>query len=381
MKERAGRKTLQVDQTEAAVSRVFQLDQARKDAERSAAEASAWIAKMDKGMSDADTDALLAWMRANPRNEAELLEMARMWDKMDALARLSEVFPHAAETGSPPVRGMGRRMAMAASFVVVVAGFVMAALILNPYEDKPPPSLASATAAYETAIGSLSAIELPDGSSITLNTNSRAVVSYGERRRIVRLEQGEMHIDVAQDPTRPLSVIAGGRIVQAVGTAFSVKIDPSQRVEVLVADGRVQVGVHEQGTADIGEVESLDDSDGQWFLVAQGERVVLNANSETVEALEPEEMEVRLSWRNGNLIFRGESLAAAVAEVGRYTPVEFVIEDEDLQQVRVAGLFKSGDVAGFLSSLEANFDIVHRRADDETIRLSAAKSRNTDAPK
>ena len=38
---------------------------------------------------------------------------------------------------------------------------------------------------------------------------------------------------------------------------------------------------------------------------------------------------------------RGESLAAAVAEVGRYTPVEFVIEDENLQQVRVAGLFQS----------------------------------------
>ena len=357
------------------MSRVFQLDHARKDAERAAAEASAWIAKMDKGMSDADADALLAWMRADPRNEAELLEMARMWDKMDALARLSEVFP------LPPVLGMGRRMAMAASFVVVVAGFVMAALTMNPYEGKPRPSLASATAAYETAIGIPSAIELPDGSLITLNTNSRAVVSFGERQRIVKLERGEMHIDVAQDPTRPLSVIAGGRIVQAVGTAFSVKIDASQRVEVVVADGRVQVGVHEQGTADIGRVESRDGFDGQWFLVAQGERVVLNANSETVEALEPEEMEVHLSWRNGNLIFRGESLAAAVAEVGRYTPVEFVIEDENLQQVRVAGLFKAGDVAGFLSSLEANFDIVYRRADDETILLSAAKSRNTAAPK
>ena len=360
---------------------IYQLDQKRKNAERHAAEASAWIAKMDKGISDTDAEALWAWMRAHPRNEAELLEMARMWDKMDALARLSEVFPHTSETSSLPVRSLGRRMAMAASLVVIIAGFVMAAAIMNPYEDEPPPSLASAIAAYETAIGSLSAIELPDGSLIALNTNSRAVVSFGERQRIVKLERGEMHIDVARDPTRPLSVIAGGHIVQAVGTAFSVRIDASQRVEVLVADGRVQVGMHEQGTADIGQVNPLGDFDGQSFLVAQGERVVLGAKGEKVEALEPEEMEVHLSWRNGNLIFRGESLAAAVAEVGRYTPVEFVIEDENLQQIRVAGLFKAGDVAGFLSSLEANFDIVHQRADDETILLSAAKSRNTDAPR
>ena len=48
--------------------------------------------------------------------------------------------------------------------------------------------------------------------------------------------------------------------------------------------------------------------------------------------------------------------------MGRYTTARFVIVDEDLRQVRVAGLFKRGDVAGFLSTLEANFDIVHARA-------------------
>ena len=74
--------------------------------------------------------------------------------------------------------------------------------------------------------------------------------------------------------------------------------------------------------------------------------------------LEPEEIEVQLSWRSGNLIFRGESLATAVYEVGRYTSVEFVIKMRNCDGVRVAGLFKTGDVSGFLSSLEANFDIV-----------------------
>ena len=78
-----------------------------------------------------------------------------------------------------------------------------------------------------------------------------------------------------------------------------------------------------------------------------------------------------LSWRDGNLIFRGESLAVAAAEVGRYTPVEFVFVDEGLQKVRVAGFFKAGDVTGFLSNLEANFDITYERVDDQTILLSA----------
>ncbi len=58
-------------------------------------------------------------------------------------------------------------------------------------------------------------------------------------------------------------------------------------------------------------------------------------------------------------------------EVGRYTSVEFIIVDEHLKKLRVAGLFKAGDVAGFLKSLRANFDISYQYTDDERIFLSA----------
>ena len=361
------------------MSNVYRFDPEVNDHEQLVVEASEWIAKMDKGLSKTDAETLMAWIRKDSRNEAELLKMARMWDKMDSLARLSEVFPHASATVTPPARPLGRRLAMAASFVVVITGFVITLLIMNEADDKALPELASDTTAYETAVGGISTIELVDGSVITLNTDSRAIVRFSGQQRIVHLGRGEMHIDVAHDPERPLSIVAAGRIIQAVGTSFSVRIDESQRVEVLVSDGRVRVGVREPGTADTDQRGRLRELTNHSFLVARAERVVLNSGRESVEALEPEEIEVHLSWRNGNLIFRGESLGTAVAEVGRYAPVEFVIEDEDLQQVRVAGLFKVGDVSGFLSSLEANFDIVYERADDETILLSAEKGRVTDA--
>ena len=70
------------------MSKVYRFDPELKDGDQHPIEASEWIAKMDKGLTDADADTLFAWMRADPRNEAQLLEMARMWDKMDVLARL-----------------------------------------------------------------------------------------------------------------------------------------------------------------------------------------------------------------------------------------------------------------------------------------------------
>ena len=114
---------------------------------------------------------------------------------------------------------------------------------------------------------------------------------------------------------------------------------------------------------------------GASLLVAQGERIVLDDSSEAPEVLEPEEIEVQLSWRDGNLIFRGESLAVAAAEVGRYTPVEFVFVDEGLQKVRVAGFFKAGDVTGFLSNLnfQTNPSVFWPQVSDSTGFLAPAE--------
>jgi len=52
--------------------------------------------------------------------------------------------------------------------------------------------------------------------------------------------------------------------------------------------------------------------------------------------------------------------------------VEFVFLDPKLKQLRVAGLFKAGDVSGFLSTLEANFNILSERDNNEQIFLSSA---------
>ena len=343
-----------------------------RDQDRSV-EASTWISKIDKGLSAAETEALKKWMRADPRNESSLLAMAEVWDKMDALARLAEIFPHPAAVGGSTTMRHYRRIALAAVLVLAVAGLtavVTTSVLVDPQFEGEEVVEASS---YETAIGGLSRIELTDGSQITLNSQSSVEVRFSDRQRQIKLDRGEIHVDVAHDPARPLLVIVGGRIVQAVGTAFSVKIDETQRVEVLVVDGEVLVGIHPASLADAGDwsAQTTLDLHSDSLLVSQGERALFDATSEKLEVLEPEELEIELSWRDGNLVFRGESLAEAVRKVGRYTRMEFVIADEDLGKKRVAGLFKTGDVTGFLSSLEANFDVTYERLDDQTILLSA----------
>lgn len=321
-------------------------------------EASHWIAKLERKLSREEEKKLKQWMSADAKNEVELLVLAELWDQMDALSQLSEVIPH---IGHDSTR---KWLAIAASVVFAVA--VSAALLFdNQAVEMPIEVVHYDEARYETPIGVQSTIHLNDGSIVQLNTDTRLDVSMLPNQRLLTLERGEIHIIVAHDPARPLRVLVGNRVIEAIGTAFNVRIDDSQQIDLIVTEGRVSVsirpGVGSENAADQSAVE----------LIAENERIRLDGpRVQAVTVLEPEEIEVRLSWRDGNLIFRGESLSSAVSEVGRYTNVEFIIQSEELKQLRVAGLFRAGDVEGFLRSLRANFNIVDKRIDGNTISLS-----------
>ncbi len=54
---------------------------------------SQWIARMDRELTDDEIDELLAWTSLDSRNEQRLLELARLWDRMDVLAQLRHLMP------------------------------------------------------------------------------------------------------------------------------------------------------------------------------------------------------------------------------------------------------------------------------------------------
>jgi transmembrane sensor len=224
---------------------------------------------------------------------------------------------------------------------------------------------------YETAVGKHSSVTLADGTQVALNTNSLLLVDYTAAHRLLTLERGEIHVRVGKHDDRPLSVIAGDNVVQSIGTEFNIEITDEQHIEVVVTEGKVRIATRTQaaghGAIMIEPAPPLPAP----VTVAAGEALVLGRSDEEITKISADDIKVKLSWRNGNLIFRGESLEEAVKEIGRYTSVEFVFLDDDLKKVRVAGLFKAGDVDGLLFALRENFDVVYERVDDTKILLSS----------
>ena len=325
-------------------------------------QAAEWIAKMDRDLSSSELEQLRAWIRADQRNERELEECARLWDMLGALHSLADLMPHEKKPSSWRPAALAASLALA--LVAGLAVLVNDASLLPAHE--PQAAEVDDQATYTTPVGDQSTVHLNDGSVVQLNTDTQLQVRMTAEHRLLTLEQGEIHIDVAHDPQRPLRVLVGDKVFEALGTSFNVRIDESGEVELIVTEGRVRVELP-------AESFTVSEQDSGNTELAQGERIVLNEVPE-VEAIADGDIEVKLAWREGMLVFRGSSLDEAVREVGRYTHLEFVVQSEDLKAMRVAGVFKAGDVEGFLASLRANFDVVDRRIDEETIALSLKPS-------
>jgi transmembrane sensor len=326
-----------------------------------------WLAKIDRGLSVIEEEELHSWLIAHPGHKEAFMRAAEMSDKMDSLSRLADMFPEPVRRSN---KTFGFSLAITASFLVVFLAAVM-----GFFNDESTAQKAAVLAEnlfgekrFETGKGEQSSVTLADGSVLILNTNTLVKTKYSGQQRLLMLERGEVHINVAHDSRRPFSVYIGDKIVRAIGTAFNLEIKEDRQVELIVTEGKVLVGVRAAAPqtlsalarADLPELPSSQ-------VVAEGEQLVLG--DEQVEFLEAEEINVKLSWRGGNLVFRGESLETAIAEIGRYTTVEFIVQSEELKRLRIAGRFKAGDVEGLLAALQENFNVVIHRVSEEKVVL------------
>lgn len=333
-------------------------------------EAAAWLAKMDRGLSEEEEQSLRNWLQEADENRQMLLKMAKLWDNMAALERLKVLFPE------PPVKqeqstvlatASRRSMAIAASFLMVgvMVAFVLGFNLTGLFGSGELVVLSQQQ--FETGVGDFKKISLSDGSQLTVNTSSSVQVTYTQSQRVIELHKGELHIEVAHNPERPLTVFAGGQVIQAVGTAFNVELN-HQQVELIVTEGKVLVAKQKFSDVSPESVEKVH-LPAQSPALVEGQKSILTQEKLQIDQVNSGDLQAQLSWQSGNLVFRGESLEQVLSEVSRYNAVSFEVSDPALYQTRVAGLFKTNDLNGFLQALEQNFEISNERMTRNRILL------------
>ena len=229
---------------------------------------------------------------------------------------------------------------------------------------------------YSTRAGEIMPVVLPDGSDVKLNTRSRMEVAYGTQARGVWLDEGEAYFEVAHNPSRPFIVYAGKSAVQAVGTAFSVRLLDSG-MDLTVTQGHVQVVSMQEPMVQKAVPDLKVLRQGTSLVpLSSGQQMKFGPELESVQRIEPREIERNLAWRHGILLFDANRLEDVVAEINRYTTMKIVIADAGIRDLRFGGYFRVADVPAILATMRRDFGLRIEETSGDVVYLSRQKSRH-----
>ncbi|RON55103.1 FecR family protein [Pseudomonas frederiksbergensis] len=194
---------------------------------------------------------------------------------------------------------------------------------------------------------------LPDGSTLSVNANTRLRIDFDGQQRQVYLDQGQIYLEVAPDKERPLWVHTGKSTVRVVGTGFDVRRTPKQ-VVVSVAHGQVAFA---------------PDSKTQTLLGAQ-QQASLDLASGTLQQQTLTDAQVA-DWRSGHLSFRNRELASLVDELNLYRARPVLLADAKLGRFKVSGNLDVNDPDALLNALPALIPVKTVALADGQIRIEA----------
>lgn len=195
---------------------------------------------------------------------------------------------------------------------------------------------------YRTATGEQRVVRLPDGTVLTLNTDSAVAMRYDTRQRRITLRSGEILIATGHDDAgRPFAVSTPNGLLTPLGTRFSVrqKDDGQGATHVAVFEGAVRV--------------EPDSRVQPARVVHAGEQAEFDRNAlspvTAVDGAAP-------AWTEGMLVANRMRLDRFVQELGRYRP-GIVRCDADVAHREVTGAFRIDDTDKALEVLASVLDL------------------------
>ncbi|MEM9170138.1 MAG: FecR domain-containing protein [Pseudomonadota bacterium] len=330
-----------------------------------------WRAMMDDEMSEHDHRAFGAWLVADPRHARAYDRAEQGWRELGALTRedLGLGFEARVERATPTSTAATSFLGMIRGRTIAIGGglaacFAIAVVALNPIDRTAPPTVRSV---YQTAIGEVRDVALPDGSVITVGASSTVATALDADGRRAELTAGEAFFDVAPDPARPFSVSTRLLSVRVTGTAFDVSLKP-EKVRVSVAEGSVDVSyVH--NSEDGGETDGVAPPA---LRLAGGERVAAR-DGLGVGPVETVDADAVGAWRRNRLAYVDAPLAELVADARRYYPAPIVIADDELAAMSVSAIFDATQIDAMFTTLSEALPLKVDKTDDGALTLRAEK--------
>jgi ferric-dicitrate binding protein FerR (iron transport regulator) len=306
------------------------------------------IVRVFAGESTAAEEAELAqWLAAGSGRPERLEQLRWVWEESGAhvttahegwdTAGLQHRILRALEPTVVTLHEKSRRSRLSVAAAVLLAiGLATAGAWIAKHRTNSMRVVAAPLNEIGTKRGQRAALQLSDGTRITLGVDSR--LRYPEsfaagRTREVYLD-GEAYFEVAHDAARPFLVHSKNTVTRVLGTRFGVRAYAGEQgVRVVVAEGRVALaGTH--------------DTSNKIFLT----RGDLGELSEEHRPTVRHDVDVAryLSWVNGRLTFADTPLREVLQQLSRWYDVDVRLGDPSLANKPYTMSLHGGEVPEYL---------------------------------
>lgn len=239
----------------------------------------------------------------------------------------------------------------AATLLIPVLAFLVYTLTDKQSETPQYAEMAVDSLEIVAPTGSKTRVEFSDGSEVYLNHGSK--IKYpqkftGNIREV--LLSGEGYFKVAHDPEKPFIVRTTDLNIKALGTTFNVFAYPDEKVvATTLIEGKV---VLEQKTKSQ-DIKSLG-------TMVPSQHV--SYNKETGEIFSTKgEIEKYISWKEGKLIFKRDSIVLIAHRLSRWYSVDIEIKDDEVRDYTYTATFIDESLSHILDLLKDAAPIDYKR--------------------
>jgi transmembrane sensor len=210
-----------------------------------------------------------------------------------------------------------------------------------------------------TRYGSKSKVQLPDGTQVWLNADSKLTYSkdFGNQEREVSLS-GEAFFDVQKDVDHPFIIHTNNLDIKVLGTAFNIRSYQNEKTsEATLIRGAIEV--------------TLNNSPERKILMKPSDRIVVQNKTEVnttpattkedsagtiywvgkVDVKEKDNMSLETVWKKNSLAFKNETLEDVAGRIGHWFNVKVSIEDEELKKMTYSCDFKDESLKQVMEAL------------------------------
>ncbi|MDO6429263.1 FecR domain-containing protein [Flavitalea sp. BT771] len=259
-----------------------------------------------------------------------------------------------------PARQISQWVKVAAAVVILLAIGAIA------YLRRPVRTEGAALALMmekRNAKGTKSIIQLPDGSKIWLNADSKLKypeIFKGATREIYL--NGEAFFDVAKNTNRPFIIHLANGTVQVLGTSFNVRAyDNESVVETSVATGRI---------AFIPKYRTSRKKQDTVFL-APDHKVSYTFTKEELSTSITSGKEDK-AWTEGKLIFRGLTMQQIAMELERNFGKKVVFLDDGPKEFIFTGSFENNSLDEIMYYLSRTKNFNYKITNSELLIAASA---------